>query len=41
MLGRNAAALTPTANEVDLIKEGLTDAVQKNKRRSTSTSTAP
>jgi FKBP-type peptidyl-prolyl cis-trans isomerase FkpA len=31
MLGRNAAALTPTPAELDLIKAGLTDSVQKNK----------
>jgi FKBP-type peptidyl-prolyl cis-trans isomerase FkpA len=31
MLGRNASALTPTAAELDLIKAGLTDSVQKNK----------
>jgi FKBP-type peptidyl-prolyl cis-trans isomerase FkpA len=31
MLGRNASALMPTAAELDLIKGGLTDSVQKNK----------
>ncbi len=33
MLGRNAAALSPTPAELDLIKAGLTDAVQKNKAK--------
>jgi FKBP-type peptidyl-prolyl cis-trans isomerase FkpA len=31
MLGRNASALTPSAAELDIIKGGLTDAVNKNK----------
>jgi FKBP-type peptidyl-prolyl cis-trans isomerase FkpA len=31
MLGRNANALSPSAAELDLIKAGLTDSVQKNK----------
>jgi FKBP-type peptidyl-prolyl cis-trans isomerase FkpA len=31
MLGRNATALNPTPAELDLIKAGLTDSVQKNK----------
>ena len=31
MLGRNAAALSPSAAELDLIKAGLTDAVTKSK----------
>ncbi|MFI5043000.1 MAG: FKBP-type peptidyl-prolyl cis-trans isomerase N-terminal domain-containing protein, partial [Acidimicrobiales bacterium] len=30
-IGRNAARLTPTAGELELIKAGMTDSVQKNK----------
>lgn len=31
MLGRNAAQLSPSASELEIIKAGLTDAAQKNK----------